>query len=74
MHEMQTIVTDVCGVCLSVCLADQLGFTERIKMLFGVDTLGAHGTLRYTGVVIPHREGKKELGKLLLIMDPLHIY
>jgi len=21
MHEMQTIVTDVCGVCLSVCLS-----------------------------------------------------
>jgi len=25
MHEMQTIVTDECGVCLSVCHAAQLG-------------------------------------------------
>jgi len=24
MHEMQTIVTDVCGVCQSVCLAARL--------------------------------------------------
>jgi len=33
MHEMQTIVTDVRGVCLSVCLsvchAAQLSFTVR---------------------------------------------
>jgi len=28
MHEMQTIVTDVHGVCLSVChMGAQLGFT-----------------------------------------------
>jgi len=27
MHEMQTIVTDVCGVCQSVCHAAQLSFT-----------------------------------------------
>jgi len=25
MHEMQTIVNDVCGVCLSVCHAAQIG-------------------------------------------------
>jgi len=25
MHEMQTIVTDVCGVCLSVCYAAEFG-------------------------------------------------
>jgi len=29
MHEMQAIVTDVRGVCLSVCHAAQLGFTVR---------------------------------------------
>jgi len=45
MHEMQPIVTDVRGVCLSVFHAAQLGFTvqktaERIKMLFGVNTVG----------------------------------
>jgi len=50
MHEMRTIVTDVrclsvsLSVCLSVCHAAHLGFTvqknaERIKMLFGVNTL-----------------------------------
>jgi len=27
MHDKQTIVTDVRGVCLSVCHAAQLGFT-----------------------------------------------
>jgi len=29
MHEMQTIVTDVCCVCLSVCHVAQLGFTVQ---------------------------------------------
>jgi len=29
MHEIQTIVTDVRGVCQSVCHATQLGFTVR---------------------------------------------
>jgi len=29
MHEMQTIVTDLRGVRLSVCHAAHLGFTER---------------------------------------------
>jgi len=44
MHEMQTIVTDVRGVCPSVCLSR--GSTrlhcaktaERIKILLGVNT------------------------------------
>jgi len=50
MHEMQTIVTDIRGVCMSVrppvCLSR--GSTrlhcaktaEQIKILFGVNTLG----------------------------------
>jgi len=29
MHEMQTIVTDECGVCPSVCHVAQLVFTVR---------------------------------------------
>jgi len=49
MHEMQKIVTDDLGVCLSVslsvCHAAQLSFdcakmAEQIKMLFGVNTRG----------------------------------
>jgi len=46
MHEMQSIVTDVCGVCLSVCLSCGSSrlhcakMTEQIKMLFGVNTPG----------------------------------
>jgi len=44
MHEMQTTVTDVCGVCLSVCLSRGSPWlhcakmAEKIKMLFGVNT------------------------------------
>jgi len=63
MHEMQTIVTDVCGVCLSVSLSCGLTrlhrakTTERIKVLMET-LLGAHGALCYTGVLISHIEGE----------------
>jgi len=42
MHEMQSVVTDDCGVCPSVCHTAQLGFTVQkwIKMLFWVKNLG----------------------------------
>jgi len=46
MHEMQTIVTDVSGVCLSVCLSCGSAWlhcakmAEQIKILFGLNTLG----------------------------------
>jgi len=47
MHEMQTIVTDVRGVSLSVCLSVTRSTrlhcaktAEQIKILFGVKTLG----------------------------------
>jgi len=46
MHEMQSIATDVRGVCQSVCLSrgsSQLRCAktaEQIKMLFGVNTPG----------------------------------
>jgi len=41
MHEMDTIVTNVHGVCLSVCHTAQLGFTAKMaeQILFGVNTL-----------------------------------
>jgi len=51
MHEMQTIVIDVSGVCLSVCLSHSSArlyceiTAERIKMLIGWTLLGASGTL-----------------------------
>jgi len=42
MHEMQSILTDVRGVCLSVsCSSSRLHcakMAEQIKMLFGVNT------------------------------------
>jgi len=44
MHEMQTIVTNDRGICLSVCLlcgSSRLHCAktaEQIKMLFGVNT------------------------------------
>jgi len=52
------------SVCLSVSLSR--GYTglycaktaERIKTLFVVNSLGAHGTLCLTGVLIHHSEGK----------------
>jgi len=31
MHEMQTIVTDVRGVCLSVCLSRGLNWWRRVQ-------------------------------------------
>jgi len=46
MHEMQTIVTDVRGVCPSVCLSrgstrlHSAKTAEQLKMLFVVKTLG----------------------------------
>jgi len=45
MHEMQTIVTDDRGVCLSVCLSrgyTRLWYAKTVEVLFGVTvkTLG----------------------------------
>jgi len=45
MHEMLTILTDVRGVCLSVCLSCGSSrlhcakMAEQIKMLFGVNDI-----------------------------------
>jgi len=51
MHEMQTIVTDARGVCLSVCLSRGLSrlhcakTAERIQILFRANSIGAQETL-----------------------------
>jgi len=42
-------------------------------MLFGANTLGAHGTLCYTGVRSPHKEGEGKFRKIWPIVDLLHI-
>jgi len=78
MYEMQTIVTDVRGDCLSVCHAAQHGFAvqktaERIKMLFGVNTLGGPWDIVLHGGPDAPTEKGGELGKFLPITDPLHI-
>jgi len=66
MHEMQTIVTDVRGVCLSVCHAAQLGFAVQkwlnrfIKMLFGVNTPGGPWNTVLDGGPDPPKRGRGE--------------
>jgi len=61
VHEMQPIITNV--RCLSVT---QLSFTvqkwlNRSRCCLGWTLLGAPGTLCYTGVLIPHRQGEGDL-------------
>jgi len=77
MHQMLTIVTDGPSVCLSVCHVAQLGFTVQQWLIgsrccLGRTLLGAHGTLLHGGADPPQRGGG-ELGKMLPIVDPLHI-
>jgi len=66
MHEIQTTVTDVRGVCQSVCLSRGLSrlhcaqMAEQIEILFGVNTLGGPWSIVLDGgggVLIPHRGG-----------------
>jgi len=76
MHEMQTIVTDDRGVCLSICHAAQLGYAVQKQLngsrsYFGWKLLGACGTVFDESPDPPHSEG--ELGKILPIVDPLHM-
>jgi len=80
MHEMQTIVTVVCGVCPSVCLSCGstrlycvgLIMAKRIKMQFGVNAFGGPWNIVLDmGSYYSHIS--RELGKNLPIMDPLHI-
>jgi len=64
---MQPVVTDECGVCLSVCHAAHLGFTvqkvaEQIKIPFGVNTsAGPWNTVLDVVPYPPHREGEGDL-------------
>jgi len=76
MHEMQSILTDVRGVCLSVCLSRGSSrlhcakVAELIKILFGVNTPGACGALCQTRVLIPPQ---KVEGPSFKFWDPPHI-
>jgi len=50
MHEMQSILTDVRGVCLSHSLSELhcAKMAEQIKMLFGGTLLEVHETPCWT--------------------------
>jgi len=77
MHEMQSILTDVRGVCQYVCHVAHLGFTvqklmaEQIKMLFGVSTPGGPWNIVLKVDPDPHREGE---GTTFKFWDPHPIY
>jgi len=74
MHKMQTIATDVRGVCLTVsllCGSTRLHcvkMAQRIKVQFGVNTLGGPWNIVLHGVLITHRYWDRELGKILPVM------
>jgi len=61
---MQTIVTDVRGVCLSGCLSYSSSrlhcakMAEQIKMLFGVNTPRGPGNIVLDVGLILRRDGK----------------
>jgi len=65
MHDMQTIVTDVYGVCQSVSLSLSRGSTrlhcaktaEQIKMLFGVNTFEGPRNIVLDGGPDPPQRG-----------------
>jgi len=63
VHETQTIVADVCGVCLSVCHAVQRGFAvqkrlNRSRSCLGWTQLGDKEHCDRWGSWSPHREGR----------------
>jgi len=79
MHEMQTIVTyDRMSVRQSVCLSR--GSTrlycaktaQRIKILFGVNTLGGPRNIMLDGGPDPPQRGGG-VGEISPIVDQLHI-
>jgi len=56
MHEMQSVLTNVCGICLS-CGSYRLHcakMAEQIKMLFGVNTPAGPRNIVLKVVLIPH--------------------
>jgi len=77
MHEMQTIVTDVRGVCLSVCLSRGSSrihcakMAEQIKMLFGVNTPGGPRNIVLDVGPDPHTERGR--GPLLNLGTPSYL-
>jgi len=63
MHEMQTVVTDVRGVCLSLCPSSAstplrcAKTAERIRMLFVVNILGGPRNILLDGGRDPPQRG-----------------
>jgi len=78
MHEIKTIFTDVCGVCLSVCLSrgssrlHRAKTAEQIKMLFGVNTPGGpRDIVLDVGPDPPTERGRRPTFKFLdLLISP----
>jgi len=68
MHDMLTIVTDVCCVSLSVSLlCSSTGLycvktAERFNILFGVNTLRGPWNIVLHGVLIPPERGGRGVG------------
>jgi len=76
MHEMLTVVTDVRGVCLSVCLSRGTSrlhcakIAQQIKMLLVVNTPGGPWNIVLDMSPDSHREGK---GAHFEILGPPYI-
>jgi len=80
MHEMQTIVIDDRGVCLSVCLsvtrlksASLRKTSEQIQILFGVNSLGGLRNIVLNGAPDPHSEEKGSRGKFGPLWTPTYL-
>jgi len=65
MHEMQSVLTDVRGVCLSVCLSRGPSrlrcakMAEQIKMLSGMNTPGGPGSIVLDVGADPSQRGRR---------------
>jgi len=83
MHEMQT-TTDNRGVCPSVCQSVCLlrGLTQlycaktakRIKILFGVNSLGGPENILLDGSSDPPRRGGGGVGKIFCLLWTHYIF
>jgi len=66
MREMQTIVTDVCGISPSVCLSRSLTrlyyakTAKQIKILFEMNTLGGPKNIVLHAGPDPHNKGEED--------------
>jgi len=74
MHEMQTIVADVLGVCPSVCLlrgSTRLHCAKTDQNVVCGEILRAQETPRLSGILIPHT--KAGAGEIFANCRPPHI-